>query len=161
MQLVSGGSIHGSDVRLHWRLDEQTVLVTAVVVIVDVVCNHRDEVTPACKCVPVVAFSFKDTPESFHRAIVNATSNTGHTLRHTGIKQFLVEDSTSVLESTVAVEQRMCIWIFLNGFVKGIKDQLIVISIAENVADNSAVTQVKNRTQIELVDDWTFVPLEF
>ena len=55
----------------------------------------------------------------------------------------------------------MCIWIFLNGFVKGIKDQLVVISIAENVADNSAVTQVKNRTQIELVDDWTFVPLEF
>ena len=92
--------------RLHWRLDEQTVLVTAVVVIVNVVCNHRDEVSLACKCVPVVAFSFKDTPESLHQTVVNAAANTGHTLRHTGIQQFLVENSTGVLESTIAVEQR-------------------------------------------------------
>ena len=146
--------------RLHWRLDEQTVLVTAVVVIVNVVCNHRDEVALACKCVPVVAFSFKDTPESLHRAVVNAAANTGHALRHTGIQQFLVEDSTGVLESTVTVEQRMCIWIFLNSLVKGVKDQFVVISATDNVADNSAVAQIKNCTQIEFVDDWTFVPLE-
>ena len=97
---------------------------------------------------PVVAFSFKDTPKSLHRAVVNAAANTGHALRHTGIQQFLVEDSTGVLESTIPVEQRMRIWIFLNGFVKGIKDQLVVISVAENLADNSAITQVKDHTQI-------------
>ena len=47
MQLVSGGSIHGSDVRLHWRLDEQTVLVTAVVVVINVIFNGGNQLFPA------------------------------------------------------------------------------------------------------------------
>ena len=31
---VSSSSVHGTDMSLHWRLDEQTVLVTAVIVVV-------------------------------------------------------------------------------------------------------------------------------
>ena len=142
------GPIHSTDMSLHRCLDEQTVLVTAVVVVINVIFNGGNQLFPAGECLSVIAFTFQDSPEALHRAIVNTAANTGHTLRHTGIQQFLMEDSTGVLESTIAVEQRMRIWIFLNGFVKGIKDQLVVISVAENVADNSAITQVKDCTQI-------------
>ena len=157
----SSGPIHSTDMSLHRCLDEQTVLVTAVVVVINVIFNGGKQLFPAGECLSVIAFTFQDSPEALHRAIVNTAANTGHTLRHTGIQQFLMEDSTGVLESTIAVEQRMRIWIFLNGFVKGIKDQLVVngfvkgikdqlvvISVAENVADNSAITQVKDCTQI-------------
>ena len=79
---------------------------------------------------------------------------------HPGIQQFLVEGSAGVLESTVAVEHRVCIRIFQNSFIKRVKNQLVVISVTNNIADDSPVTQVENRTQIELVDNWTFIPLE-
>lgn len=57
-------------------------------------------------------------------------------------------------------EQRVCIRIFQNSFIKRVKNQLVVISVTNNIADDSPVTQIENRTQIELVDNWTFIPLE-
>ena len=71
-----------------------------------------------------------------------------------------MEGSAGVLESTVAVEQRVCIRIFQNSFIKRVKIQLVVISVTNNIADDSPVTQIENLTQIELVDNWTFIPLE-
>lgn len=109
---------------------------------------------------PIIALTLQDSPEAFHRAVVNAAANTGHTLCHPGIQQFLVEGSAGVLESTVAVEQRVCIRIFQNSFIKRVKNQLVVISVTNNIADDSPVTQIENRTQIELVDNWTCIPLE-
>ena len=109
---------------------------------------------------PIIALTLQDSPEAFHRAVVNAAANTGHTLCHPGIQQFLVEGSAGVLESTVAVEQRVCIRIFQNRFIKRVKNQLVVILVTNNIADDSPVTQIENRTQIELVDNWTFIPLE-
>lgn len=53
-------------------------------------------------------------------------SHTRYTLRHTSIQQFLVKGSAGVLVSTITVEQRVRIWIFLNDLVK---DQFIVISV--------------------------------
>ena len=103
---------------LHGSLDEQSVLVTAVVVVVNIVFNRGNELFSACKSMPIIALTLQDSPEAFHRAVVNAAANTGHTLCHPGIQQFLVEGSAGVLESTVAVEQRMCIRIFQNSFIK-------------------------------------------
>ena len=145
---------------LHRCLDEQTVLVTAVVIVINVIFNGGNQLFPAGECLSVIAFTFQDSPESLHRAVVNAAANTGHTLCHPGIQQFLVEGSAGVLESTVAVEQRVCIRIFQNSFIKRVKKQLVVISVTNNIADDSPVTQIENRTQIELVDNWTFIPLE-
>ena len=145
---------------LHGSLDEQSVLVTAVVVVVNIVFNRGNELFSACKSMPIIALTLQDSPEAFHRAVVNAAANTGHTLCHPGIQQFLVEGSAGVLESTVAVEQRVCIRIFQNSFIKRVKKQLVVISVTNNIADDSPVTQIENRTQIELVDNWTFIPLE-
>ena len=121
---LSGPPVHGTDMSLHWCLDEQAVLVAAIVVIVNVVLNRRKETFPA-KCMSIVTFSFEDTPEAFHRAIVNAVSHARHTWRQTSVQQFLVEDSASVLVPAVTVEHRMCIWIFLNCLVKSVKDQLV------------------------------------
>ena len=53
-------------------------------------------------------------------------SHARYTLRHTSIQQFLVKGSAGVLVSTITVEQRVRIWIFLNDLVK---DQFIVISV--------------------------------
>ena len=145
---------------LHRGLDKQTVLVTAVIVVVNIAFNRGNELFSAGKSMSVIALSLQDSPESFHWAIVNAASNTGHTLRHSGIQQFLVEDSAGVLESSVTVEQWMCIRIFPNSFIKRIKNQLVVVPVTNNAADDSPVTQIENRAQIELVDNRTFIPLE-
>ena len=145
---------------LHRCLDKQTVLVTAVVVVINVIFNGGNQLFPAGECLSVIAFTFQDSPEALHRTIVNTAANTGHTLRHSGIQQLLVEYSAGVLESSITVEQRVCIWIFQNGFIQGIKNKLIVISVTNDITDDSPVTQVKDGTQIEFVDDRTFIPLK-
>ena len=142
---------------LHRCLDEQTVLVTAVVVVINVIFNSGNQLFPAGECLSVIAFTFQDSPEALHRAIVNTAANTGHTLRHSGIQQLLVESSAGVLESTVTVEQWVSIWIFQNSFIKRIKNQLVVIPVTNNIADNSPVTQIEDRAQIELVDNRAFI----
>ena len=136
------------------------MLVTAIIVVVNIAFNRGNELFSAGKSVSVIALSLQDSPETFHRAIVNAASNTGHTLCHSGIKKLLVEGSAGVLESAVTVEQRVCIRIFQNSFIKRIENQLVVVPVTNNVADDSPVTQIKNCTQIEFVDNWTFIPLE-
>lgn len=55
----------------------------------------------------IVTFSFEDTPEAFHRAIVNAASHARHTWRQTSVQQFLVEDSAGVLVPAVTVEHNV------------------------------------------------------
>ena len=145
---------------LHRSLDEQSVLVTAVIVVIDIVFNRGNKLLTAGKSVSVIALSLQNSPEALHWAIVNAASNTGHTLCHSGIQKLLVEGSAGVLESSITVEQGMCIWIFQNSFIESIENQLVAVSVTNNAADNSSVTQIKNRTQIELVDDQAFIPLE-
>lgn len=82
------------------------------------------------------------------------------TLCHSGIQKLLVEGSAGVLESSVTVEQWVSIWIFQNSFIKRIKNQLVVIPVTNNIADNSPVTQIEDRAQIELVDNRAFIPLK-
>ena len=146
---------------LHRSLDEQTVLVTAVIVVINIAFNRGNELFSAGKSVSVIALSLQDSPEALHWAIVNAASNTGHTLCHSSIQQFFVESSAGVLESSVTVEQWVCIRIFQNGLIQCIENQIVVVPVTNYVADDSPVTQIKNRTQIEFVDDWAFVPFEF
>ena len=146
---------------LHRSLDEQSVLVTTVIIVVNIAFNRGNELFSTGKSVSVIALSLQDSPEALHWAIVNAATNTGHTLRHSSIQQFLVEGSAGVLESSVTVEQRVCIRIFQDSLIQRIENEFVVVSVLNNVADDSSVTQIKDRTQIELVDDWAFVPLEF
>lgn len=145
---------------LHRSLDKQTVLVTAIIVVVDIIFNGRNQLFSAGKGMPIIALSLQDSPEAFHWAVVNAAANAGHALCHSGIQQLFVEGSAGVLESSVTVEQWVCIRIFQNSLIQRIENEFVVVSVPNNVADDSPVTQIKNRTQIELVDDWAFIPLK-
>ena len=81
----------------------------------------------AGKTPAVIAFPLQNAPESFHRPIVNAVGHTGHTLRHSGLYEFVVEGSACVLEPSVTVKQRVGVWIRLNSFVKGFVNEWIII----------------------------------
>lgn len=92
------------DMSLHRSLNKQAVLVTAIIVVVDIVLNGRNQLFPVGKSMSVIAFALQNSPEPFHRAIVNAAANMGHALCHSGIQQLFAEGSAGVLESPVAVE---------------------------------------------------------
>ena len=83
----------------HRSQHTQITLHTTRIVVMDIAFNHLDQLLFAGKAPAVVAFSLQNAPEALHRAIVNTMSHAGHTLRHTGILQFVViETFTSAPE---------------------------------------------------------------
>ena len=91
---------------------------------------------------------------------MNAVSHTGHTLRHTSLHEFTVEYSACVLETSVAVEQRMCIRVGLHSPVKGLEYERIVIALTQRIGHNAPVTEVQNSAQIELMYLNTLIPFD-
>ena len=84
--------------------NSQIPLDTLVVVIWDIRLNHFNKFLPGSEPVAVVRFPLENTPESFHGAIVNAVSHSGHTLRHVRRFQLLVELTIRILEASVTVK---------------------------------------------------------
>ena len=60
---------------LHGSLDEQSVLVTAVVVVVNIVFNRGNELFSACKSTPIIALTLQDSPEAFFPHVVPLPSD--------------------------------------------------------------------------------------
>ena len=118
------------------------------VVVLNKIFNHVDQVHSIGEAYPVIPFSLQDTPESFHRSVINTPGNSGHALSHPGFYQHMVERSTCVLESSVAVTQRVCIWICGNRCAECVKHQRIVIGIPNHIADNPSVIQIQDGTEI-------------
>ena len=79
----------------------ESSLVSLVVVVINIVFDHRHEFFTATEAVAIVSFSFKDPPESFHRTIVNALRYSRHALDHSRLLKLVVECPVGVLESTV------------------------------------------------------------
>ena len=52
--------------------DAQVTLHTPIVVIADVIDDHLDQLLFAGKTLAIIALALQDTPETFHRPIVNA-----------------------------------------------------------------------------------------
>ena len=138
----------------------QIALHTPIVIVADVICNHPNQVLLAGKASTVVSFALEDTPETLHRAVVNALGDARHTLRHPGSFQFVMEGSACVLESTVRMEDGMGVWVFLQSLVKGLEYKWIVVSVPNYKGNNAPVIEVKNGAKINLVDFNTFIPLE-
>ena len=90
----------------------------AILRLVDVAFDYLNEFLFAGKSFAVIAFTFQDAPKSFHWAIINAMAHTGHTLRHTGLLELVVKSSAGILVTSVAVKQRMCVWIGPSSFTK-------------------------------------------
>ena len=143
------------------RQHAQVTLDSSGVVITDVALNHLHEFLFAGETLAVIAFPFQNAPESFHRSIVNAVSHTGHTLSHSSLYEFVVEGSACVLETSIAVEQRVGIWIRLNSFVKSFVNEWIIIALTEHIGHDAPVAKVEDGAQIEFLYLHTLKPLEF
>jgi len=74
-----------------------------------------------------------------------------------GLLEPHIELPACILESTVAVEQRMCVRLKLNGLIKGVHHQWIVVMITDLESHDSTVIQVENSAQIDLADFYTSV----
>ena len=107
----------------------QVALYPSGIVIADVALDHLNKFLLAGKTLVVIAFPFQNAPESLHGAVVNTVSHAGHTLLHSGLYELLVECSTGILETSVAVEQRMGIRISFHRLIKCLVDEGIVITL--------------------------------
>ena len=136
---------------LHRRQDAEVALQAIEVVVANIVFDHLYQAIPTCKAFAVISFAFENTPESFHRTVVNTFADSGHTLLHSGIYQLLMKCSVGVLKASVAVEQWFCVRVFSNSLVECFKYQRIVIPIADDKVYDPAIIQIQNSAQIDLV----------
>lgn len=72
-------------VDLHWCQREKPTLVSAIVVVVDIVPDDLYQFFAAGKLPAVVNFALNDAPKSLHRPIVDAAAYSRHALRHSCI----------------------------------------------------------------------------
>src|SRR5699024_6635977 len=91
-------------VLLHWCQNAQITLYSAVIVVSDVVLNHGNKFFSAHEASAVVSFPFQNTPEDFHRAVINAFGHSGHALFHLCFFQFVVEYPVGILETSVTMK---------------------------------------------------------
>ena len=148
-------------VLLHGRKDTQISLYTMVVVVAYVVLDHIDQLLLAGETLAVIAFALQDAPKAFHRSVVDALGYTGHTLRHTGVLQFLMERAVRILKASVTVKQRMHVRISRNGLVEGLENQWVIIAVTHYIGHNTSVKKIKYGAEIDLVHFNSFIPFEF
>ena len=83
----------------------QIPLDSSGVIVADVVLNSRNQICPGSKTPTIVLLTLQDAPEAFHWPIVNAMSNSGHTLLHVVLLQPRAELHTRILKSPVTMKQ--------------------------------------------------------
>ena len=130
------------------------------IVISDVVLNHPDQILPTGETPPIIAFPLEDAPEPLHRTVINTLAHPGHALGHASRRQLIVKNLGRILETSVAVKQRMCVWILRHGPVKHLIDQSVVVGIPDGGRNNPAVAQIKDSAEIDFVYRRTHVILE-
>ncbi len=145
---------------LHRRQNAEVALHPACIVVVDIALNHADQLLSARKTPGVVTFAFQNAPESLHWSVVDTVRHTGHALRHACLFELVVEGSVRILETSVAVEQRMRVWIGLHCLVEGLEHQRIVVALADDVSDNAPVAEIQNGAEVKLVCLNALIPLE-
>ena len=122
--------------------------------------DHLNQFLLTGKTLIVIAFPFQNAPESLHGAVVNAVSHAGHTLLHSGLYELVVECSAGILETSVAMEQRMGIRISFHCLIKCLVDEGIVITLTQRIGHDTPVTEIQNGTQIELMYLKALIPFE-
>ena len=112
---------------LHRCQDPQITLNPAIVVVGNIVFNHIHEIISTCEPSAVVSLAFENAPESLHRSIVDTLGYSGHALLHLCLLQLIVKHSVGILETSVAMEQRMCVRIRFNSGIQCVKYKRIII----------------------------------
>lgn len=134
--------------RVRWKLVRKSKL---SFVKLDVVFDCRNQLVSVGEFMKIVHFGFENSPIALHRSVVYTMTDSGHTLPHSCLHQFVVERLVCILKSSVAVEQRTGIRIHCNSFVKGGKDKFIVVAVTNLVGKDPPVIQVEDSTQIEFL----------
>ena len=67
---------------------------------------------------------------------------TGHTLSHSSLYEFAVENSACVLKTSITVEQGMGILVCLNSYVKGFVNKWIIIVLTQYIGHDTPVTEI-------------------
>lgn len=137
---------------LHRRQNTQVSLQPPVVIVLDVVLYHLHERILVCKTSAIVSFSLQDAPEAFHRTVVDTLCHSGHALHHSRLFKLFMKDPVCVLESSVGMEKRSRTRVLDNSPVKRIEYQSVIIGGPDDVGYDPSVIQVKDGTQIDLMD---------
>ena len=74
------------------------MLTPLVVVVMNELSYRIHKLFIGFKMVEIIHFTLQDAPEALHRAIVNTSANTGHTLPHSLFFQHILELPVRVLE---------------------------------------------------------------
>ena len=115
---------------LHRCKDAKTSLNPTSIIVTDVVHDHLGQFLFAGKASAIVAFSFQNSPEALHRAVINTMGDAGHALGHSRLLEFVVKGSAGVLTPSVTVDQGMGVLVGLVRLVGGFVDKRVVIPLA-------------------------------
>lgn len=133
-----------------WCHPMQLPLDSSVVVVVNVAAYGFNKLCPTRKLPAVVCLPFQNSPEPFHRAVVDAVGDTGHAMNaamhlHNGPKL-----CACVLESTIAVAKRMGIRFSLKRLSEGLHHKRVIIAVTYPVCDYAPVVEVKDCAKVDL-----------
>ena len=88
-------------------------------------------------------------------------SYTGHALGHSLFFQLVMKLPVRILNASVAVKQRMGIWIGFYRLVKCFEYQWVVVTFAHNKGYDSPIIKVKDGAQVHFMHNKILIPLEF
>lgn len=124
---------------LHRCKDAKTSLNPTSIIVTDVVHDHLGQFLFAGKASAIVAFSFQNSPEALHRAVINTMGDAGHALRHTGLLQLAVKIPAGILKASVTVKQGMRVRIGFYRLVKGFEYQWVIVAVTDHGGYNTPV----------------------
>ena len=139
VSVIAGAIFLCGSMELHRSHAAKPLLVSFGVIEMNVILNSGYQLLLISKFSQIVHFRFQNSPESLHRTIVNASTNSGHALYHFCSIQLCSEGFARVLESTVTMKQRMCVGIFIYCFFKGIEYQFIIVAGTNFIGISSAI----------------------
>ena len=122
-----------------------------MVIVVDKLFNSSHQLLVDIKAIEIIHPTLQDTPEAFHRAVVDTSSHSGHALCHSLLVQLRTKLPAGILESPVTVEQRVCIRILLRRQIESLKYQLVVVALANGKGDDVSALQIEDCTEIGLL----------
>ena len=98
---AAGWNFSRGAMELHRCHAFEPLLVASVVIEIEVILNLWNKIVSRSEFSQVIHLGFDDSPEALHRTVVNASSDTWHTLSHIRLNKFVVKNFACVLKSPV------------------------------------------------------------
>ena len=133
----------------HWRQFVKFPLPAFVVIEIYEAFNGCCQAVVILKAIKVVHFALKNSPETFHGAVVDAAADTRHALYHSSLVQSGLELLICILKTSVTVKQWVSIRVFRNGQIKGVKYEMVIVASPHGERDNASIFEVEDCAQIQ------------